>query len=60
MLDSQKDINSDSKPVAKMANALKRFRFPLCLGMCATVWGSKLSNFAGNVFRGILNLSVML
>lgn len=31
------NINSDSKPVAKMANVLKRFKVPLYLGMNATV-----------------------
>lgn len=54
MLDNQMNINSDSKPVAKMANVLKRFEVPLYLGMSTTVVGNRLSNFASNVSRGML------
>jgi len=53
MLDNQININSDSKPVDKMANVLKRFKCPLYLGMRATVVGNRLSNFAG-ISRGML------
>lgn len=55
------NINSDSKAVAKMATVLKRFKIPLYLGTCATVVGNRLSNFAGNVSRGMLksNWNVM-
>lgn len=40
-------MNSDSKPVAKMADVPKRFKIPLYFGMSATVVGNRLSSFAG-------------